>query len=51
MSDYVYQSIFFAYFLFFLLLGLSVYFFVKSLKDGYWGPESEEAKHRMMRDE
>lgn len=51
MQDYVYPSIFFSYFLFTLLLGGAVYFFLRSLKDGYWGRDGEEVKYRMMRDD
>jgi hypothetical protein len=49
--DYMYQSVFFAYFLFALLTGLTLYFFIASRKQGYWGENSEEPKHRMMQDE
>lgn len=49
--DYMYPSIFFSYFLFFLLTGLTGYFFVRSIKNGDLGRDSEEPKHRMMQDE
>jgi hypothetical protein len=48
--DYVYPSIYFSYLLFAILAGLAVYFFVRSRRDGYWGPSSEEVKYRMMED-
>jgi hypothetical protein len=48
MGDYVYPSVYFSYFLFFILLGLAVFFFVRSWKDGYWGRDSEEPKKRMF---
>ena len=51
MHDYVYPSVFFAYFLFFLLLAGALYFFLRSLKDGYWGHDSEEIKYRMLEDD
>lgn len=51
MHDYVYPSIFFAYFLFALLMGGAVFFFVRSIKDGYWGRDGEEIKYRMLRDD
>jgi hypothetical protein len=51
MRDYVYPSIYFAYFYFFILLAGALYFFARSFKDGYWGREGEEAKHRMLDDE
>ncbi len=48
MHDYVYPSIFFSYFLFFLFLVGAIFFFVRSFRDGYWGSESEDAKFRML---
>jgi len=51
MKDYVYPSIFFAYFYFFLLLIGAIYFLVRSIKHGYWGSKSEEAKYRMLEDD
>lgn len=51
MNDYSYPSVFFAYFFFFLLLVGAVFFFARSMKDGYWGSESEEAKYRMLYDD
>jgi hypothetical protein len=51
MRDYVYPSIYFSYFLFFLLAGGALYFFLRSLKHGYLGSKSEEAKFRMLHDD
>ena len=51
MTDHTYQSVFFAYFLFFLMVGGALYFFLRSLKDGYLGSNSEEPKFRMLRDD
>ncbi len=51
MRDYVYPSVFFAYFYFLILLAGAIYFFVRSFKQGYWGSESEEVKHRMLEDD
>lgn len=51
MSDYSYPSVYFSYFLFFLLAGGAAYFFIRSLKDGYLGSDSEEPKYRMLRDD
>lgn len=51
MRDYVYPSIYFAYFFFALLAGGAVYFFFRSLKHGYLGSRSEEPKFRMLRDD
>jgi len=50
-TDYVYPSIFFSYFLFALLAALAVFFFVRSWKHGYWGRHSEDAKYRMLEDD
>ncbi|MCX6624703.1 MAG: hypothetical protein NTY38_27305 [Acidobacteria bacterium] len=49
--DYMYPSVFLAYFLFLILTLLTLFFFVRSYKQGYWGENSEEPKHRMMRDD
>jgi hypothetical protein len=51
MRDYVYPSVFFAYFYFFILLAGAIFFFARSFKDGYWGRDAEEAKYRMLEDE
>jgi hypothetical protein len=51
MTDYTYQSVYFAYLLFALVAGGAVFFFVRSLKDGYLGPNSEEPKYRMLEDD
>lgn len=50
MTDYTYQSVYFSYFLFLLLAGGALFFFIRSLKDGYLGPNSEEPKYRMLKD-
>lgn len=49
--DYMYPSVFFAYFLFLILTLLTLYFFIRSRKQGYWGKHSEDPKYRMMQDE
>lgn len=51
MNDATYVSIYFSYFLFFLLAGGAVFFFIRSLKDGYLGSDSEEPKYRMLQDD
>ncbi|MBI5085554.1 MAG: hypothetical protein HZB13_13260 [Acidobacteria bacterium] len=51
MQDHVYPSIYFSYFFFALMAGGALYFFVKSLKSGYLGRNSEEPKHRMLEDD
>ena len=51
MTYFTYPSVYFSYFLFVLLAGGAVFFFVRSLKDGYLGPNSEEPKYRMLKDD
>ena len=51
MNDYSYPSVFFSYFLFFVFFAGGVFFFFRSLRHGYFGAESEEAKYRMLEDE
>ena len=51
MSDATYVSVYFSSFLFFLLAGGAVFFFARSLKDGYLGRDSEEPKYRMLQDD
>lgn len=51
MTDYTWPSIYFAYFFFALLAGGAAFFFVRSLKDGYLGRQSEDPKYRMLEDE
>ena len=48
MTDYTYPSVFFAYLFFALMFLLAVYFFIKTLRDGYWGEHSEDAKYRIF---
>jgi hypothetical protein len=50
-GDYVYPSIFFSYFLFFLFLAGGIFFFFRSLRDGYWGKDSEEVKYIVLEEE
>lgn len=50
-GDYVYPSIFFSYFLFFLFLTGGIFFFVRSLRDGYWGKHGEDVKYIVMKDD
>lgn len=51
MSDYSYPSIFLSYFLFLMLGGGALYFLIRSVRDGYWGQQSEEPKYRMLEDD
>jgi len=51
MNDATYASVYFSYFIFFLLAGGAAFFFVRSIKDGYMGSDSEAPKYRMLQDE
>lgn len=51
MHDYVYPSIFLAYFMFFLFLVGAIFFLIRSLPHGYWGERSEDPKYRMLADD
>lgn len=48
MKDYTWPSVYFAYLFFAISLGTAVFFFIRSLKDGYWGRESEEIKYQVF---
>jgi hypothetical protein len=48
MNDYTWPSVYFAYLFFALSAGLTVFFFVRSWKDGYWSKEGEEIKYRVF---
>ena len=49
--DYTYPSVYFAYFFFLIVASGALYFFFKTLKDGYWGEDSESPKYQMLKDE
>ncbi len=51
MVDYSYPSVFFANFLFLLMVVGAAFFFWRSFHSGYWGPNSEEPKYRMLKDD
>ena len=51
MGDYSYPGIFFSYLLFAIFLAGGLYFFTRSIRDGYWGDRSEDAKFRMLHDD
>lgn len=51
MHDYTWPSIFFAYLIFATLAGGAVFFFFRSLKNGYLDSRSEDPKYRMLEDE
>jgi hypothetical protein len=48
MTDYTWPSVYFAYLFFALCVAFAVVFFWKSVRDGYWGKDSEEIKHRIF---
>ena len=48
MNDYTWPSVYFAYFFFTISLGVAVYFFVRSWKDGYWGKGAEDVKYTIF---
>ena len=50
MKDYTWPSVYFSYLFFAISLGVAVYFFVRSLKDGYWNRESEKIKYQVFAD-
>ncbi|MCE1227884.1 MAG: hypothetical protein LWX11_00085 [Firmicutes bacterium] len=51
MRDYTYPSIIFAYVFFAILAGLAVFFFARTLRQGYWGKDSEDVKFKMLEDD
>ena len=48
MTDYTWPSVYFAYLFFGLSAGLTIFFFVRSWKDGYWSKEGEDVKFRVF---
>jgi hypothetical protein len=51
MNDYTWPSVYFSYLFFTISLGLAVYFFVRSWKDGYWGKSGEEVKFTVFEED
>ena len=51
MNDYSYPSIYFAYFVLFILFVGALFFFARSFPDGYWGRDGEEVKYVVFEDE
>ncbi len=51
MNDYTWPSVYFAYFFFALCFLLAVFFFVRSLKDGYWSKQGEDVKYQVFGDD
>jgi hypothetical protein len=50
MTDYTWPSVYFAYLFFAISLGVGVYFFLRSWKDGYWGKDGEDIKYTVFDD-
>jgi hypothetical protein len=50
MNDYTWPSVYFAYLFFAISLAVAVFFFIRSLKDGYWSKQGEEVKYRVFED-
>jgi hypothetical protein len=48
MTDYTWPSVYFAYLFFALSAVLTIFFFVRSWKDGYWGKEGENIKFQVF---
>jgi hypothetical protein len=46
MTDYTWPSVYFAYLFFFISAGATIFFCVRSWKQGYW--TSEEAKYTVF---
>ena len=51
MNDYTWPSVYFAYFFFTLSLGLALFFFARSWKDGYWSKEGDDIKYQVFEEE
>ena len=51
MRDYTWPSVYFAYLFFALSALLTLFFLVRSWKDGYWGKEGENVKYQIFDDE
>jgi hypothetical protein len=50
MNDYTWPSVYFAYFFFTICLVLAVFFFIRSLKDGYWSKDGEAIRYQVFED-
>lgn len=49
--DHTYPSVYFAYLFFALMAGLAVFFFAKTVRDGYWGKQGEDVKLQVFADD
>ncbi|MDX2152351.1 MAG: hypothetical protein SFV54_16555 [Bryobacteraceae bacterium] len=47
-NDPTWPSVYFAYLFFALMFGLALYFFVRTVKAGYWGRNGEDVKHHVF---
>ena len=50
MSDYTWPSVYFAYLFFAICLFVAVFFFIRSLKHGYFKKEGEDIKYHVFKD-
>jgi hypothetical protein len=50
MNDYTWPSVYFSYFFFTICLGVAVFFFIRSLRDGYWTKGGEDVKYHVFDD-
>ena len=51
MRDYTWPSVFFSYGFFAICLGVAVFFFCKTWKDGYWRKSGEDIKYRVFEED
>lgn len=45
MNDYTWPSVYFSYFFFAICLGVAVFFFIRSIRHGYWRRDAEDIKY------
>ncbi|MBS1858024.1 MAG: hypothetical protein JST11_21825 [Acidobacteria bacterium] len=51
MRDYTWPSVYFAYLFFTLSALLTLFFLIRSWKDGYWGKDGEDVKYQVFEGE
>ena len=51
MIDYTWPSVYFAYWFFAICLFATIYFLLRSWRDGYWGDNAEEIKYTVFEDD
>ncbi|MEQ1948244.1 MAG: hypothetical protein ABL995_13710 [Bryobacteraceae bacterium] len=49
--DYMYPSMALAYGFFAVSVLLTLFFFIRSFKDGYWGRDAEDVKYQVFQDD